>query len=226
MSGSLKTNARLIADCHAFWKVRFAAKDTGQRVRKFATVVCGLALLEGCTLENQLMTPPQTSGKASAPVEPDDSDRLGDGCELKNSDGTGGCEGGTGHTTVKKQMSAEEQDKFWQDYSVYITSCLGEDLSAADRKRQLALRDQERYLEAAKVCNNGKRTQVVEEAVAPPNPPPAPEYSTPASQTGGGSVPQDGTWYCDNLTGSGQYGTWEMTQHPQVFDVASCYRVD
>ncbi len=36
---------------------------------------------------------------------------------------------------------------------------------------------------------------------------------------------REGTWYCDNHTGSGAYGTWEMTQHPEQFDIPTCRRV-
>lgn len=226
MSGSLKTNARLIADCHAFWKVRFAAKDTGQRVQKFATVVCGLALLAGCTLENQLMTTPQTSGKAGAPVEPDDSDRLGNGCELKNPDGSGTCDDGRGVSTKAKltrDQLAETDPRLMAEFRSNLEKCNNKRLTDGDNKKVNALLAQGRFFDAYEIC---AKSQDVPRASESRPTAPAPEYSTPASQTGGGSVPQDGTWYCDNLTGSGQYGTWEMTQHPEVFDVASCYRVD
>lgn len=54
----------------------------------------------------------------------------------------------------------------------------------------------------------------------------APIPSTTTTSAPASASPQPGTWYCDNLTGSGNYGTWEMTQHPEQFDVSSCKRVN
>ncbi len=43
-----------------------------------------------------------------------------------------------------------------------------------------------------------------------------------AVETGDGS--KDGTWYCDTVDGSGNYGTYEMTQHPERY--INCKRVN
>lgn len=37
---------------------------------------------------------------------------------------------------------------------------------------------------------------------------------------------KSGTWHCMRLgNSSGSYGTFEMTKHPEIFDVRSCKRV-
>lgn len=53
----------------------------------------------------------------------------------------------------------------------------------------------------------------------------APAASATSKSKGGGNVPQDGTWYCeDSVDGAGNYGTWEMTRHPERY--YDCKRVD
>ena len=47
-----------------------------------------------------------------------------------------------------------------------------------------------------------------------------PRQSPKSTQT------KSGTWYCTRLgNSSGSYGTFEMTKHPEIFDVRSCKRV-
>lgn len=85
----------------------------------------------------------------------------------------------------------------------------------------------------AGICEDGRQNlssetegDVTEAAPEPASYTSEPDEALLATETQDAQVPQDGTWYCDNLSGGGNYGTWEMTQHPEMFDVSSCYRVD
>lgn len=170
-------------------------------------IVLGLAplvlVLAGCvTVTDKLAEPGPGVGKPAPKkqtlivTDADEGRNQGDGCELKNPAGTGACEDGRQATTKAKART---------DRPFMPSDCTTYGLGGYALLAELGhrMKDWKAY------CNA--------QAAAP----------APAAQQAVVTDDGDrgGTWFCeDSADGSGNYGTWEMTQHPERY--YDCKQVD
>ncbi|MCF8510419.1 MAG: hypothetical protein K9G43_03140 [Rhodobacteraceae bacterium] len=140
-------------------------------------------------------------------TDADEGRNQGDGCELKNPTNAGTCDDGRNVIAQSKpaqpattQASAKSSAR--TDRPFVPSDCTTYGLGGYALLAELGHR-----MKDWKAYCNAQESQSATQAVV----------------TDDGD--RGGTWYCeDNVDGSGNYGTWEMTQHPERY--YDCKRVD
>ncbi|MFC3179622.1 hypothetical protein [Cypionkella sinensis] len=166
-------------------------------------------LMAGCPDPNQTTTQPSRDAAISA----NDSK----GCELKNPTGTGFCEDGrhgTGSTAAERAARKQPSDP----YAGFTPSQCETGMGAMGGFWGNLGRVKQWQAYCAALENGELNNAPTSNAAATARP--APQAAAPIDDGD-----HSGTWYCDDsVDGAGNYGTWEMTQHPERF--YDCKRVN
>ena len=173
------------------------------------TLLAPLALvLAGCvTVTDKLAEPGPSAGKPAPKkqtlivTDADEGRNQGKGCELKNPAGSGSCDDGQNAAVGAKPAATKASAR--TDRPFRPSDCTTYGLGGYALLAELGhrMKDWKAY------CNA--------------------QTATPAARQA--TVTDDGdrgdTWFCeDSVDGAGNYGTWEMTQHPDRY--YDCKRVD